>query len=129
MRTLLPAGWKRPSGYANGIAAKGRMVFVAGQIGWDQEGRFADGFAGQFGRALDNTLAVLAEAGAGPEHVARMTWYVLSVEDYKAALPDIGRLYRARMGRHYPAMSVLEVKGLVEPDALIEIETTAVLPD
>jgi len=129
MRTLLPEGWKRPSGYANGISAKGRMVFVAGQIGWDREGRFADGFAGQFGQALDNTLAVLAEAGAGPEHVARMTWYVRGVEAYKAALPEIGRIYRERMGRHYPAMSVVEVSGLVESEALLEIETTAVLPE
>lgn len=129
MQTLLPKGWKRPSGYANGIAAKGRMVFVAGQIGWDSDGRFAEGFAGQFAQALDNTLAILAEADAGPEHVARMTWYVLGVEAYKAALPEIGRVYRERMGRHYPAMSVVEVSGLVESEALLEIETTAVLPE
>jgi len=127
MQTLLPPGWKRPSGYANGIAASGRLVFVAGQVGWDLQGQFADGFAGQFRQALENTLAILTQGGADPSDVARMTWYVVSIDDYKAALPDIGRIYRDLMGRHYPAMSVVEVSRLVESEALLEIETTAVI--
>ncbi len=126
---LLPAGWPRPKGYANGIAASGRMVFVAGQVGWDRQGRFPTDFAGQFHQTLENTLAILAEAGAGPEHVVRMTWYVTDLSAYRAALIDIGRIYRTLMGRHYPAMAVVEVTGLVEPEAMIEIETTAVVPN
>ncbi|GIX16734.1 MAG: enamine deaminase RidA [Rhodothalassiaceae bacterium] len=128
-QVLLPPGWERPQGYANGIAASGRLVFVAGQVGWDRAGRFAPDFAGQFRQTLENTLAVLAEAGAGPEHVVRMTWYVTDLAAYRAALPEIGRIYRALMGRNYPAMAVVEVSGLVEPEALLEIETTAVVPD
>lgn len=127
-QVLLPPGWPRPKGYANGIAASGRMVFVAGQVGWDQEGRFPSDFAGQFRQTLENTLAILAEAEAGPEHVVRMTWYVTDLTRYRAALPEIGRIYRELMGRHYPAMAVVEVRGLVEPEAMIEIETTAVIP-
>ena len=129
LETLLPEGWPKPRGYANGIAATGRQVFVAGQIGWDSEGRFAEGFAGQFGRTLDNILAVLAAAGGRPEQVARMTWYVLDIAEYKAALAEIGPIWRARFGRHYPAMAVVEVSGLVEAEARLEIEATAVIPD
>jgi len=128
MEILLPEGWKRPSGYSNGVAATGRMVFVAGQVGWDREGRFPAGFPEQFRRALENTLAVLAEAGAGPEHVVRMTWYILSVADYKSALGEVGAIYRELMGKRYPAMSVVAVSELVESEALLEIETTAVVP-
>ena len=127
-RVLLPEGWPRPKGYSNGIAAEGRMVFVAGQIGWDAEGRFPDGFAAQFRQTIDNTLAVLAEAGAGPEHMVRMTWYVVDKAEYLAALRDVGAVWRERIGPHYPAMAVVEVKGLIEDAARIEIETTAVLP-
>ena len=127
-RVLLPEGWPRPKGYSNGIAAEGRMVFVAGQIGWDAEGRFPDGFAAQFRQTLDNTLAVLAEARAGPEHIVRMTWYVVDKAEYLAALRDIGAVWRERMGPHYPAMAVVEVKGLIEDAARVEIETTAVIP-
>lgn len=129
MQVLLPAGWPRPKGYSNGIAASGRMVFVAGQIGWDTDGRFADSFTEQFRQTLANTLAVLAEAGAGPQHVVRMTWYVVSLEEYQKGLDAIGAVYRELMGRHYPAMAVLQVAGLVEPQARIEIETTAVIPE
>lgn len=129
LETLLPEGWPKPRGYANGIAATGRQVFVAGQIGWDSEGRFAEGFAGQFGRTLDNILAVLAAAGGRPEHVARMTWYVLDIAEYKAALAEIGPIWRDRFGRHYPAMAVVAVSGLVEAEARLEIEATAVIPD
>jgi enamine deaminase RidA (YjgF/YER057c/UK114 family) len=127
-RVLLPEGWPRPKGYSNGIEASGRLVFVAGQIGWDPEGRFPEGFAAQFRQTIDNTLAVLAEAGAGPEHIVRMTWYVVDKAEYLAALRDIGAVWRERMGPHYPAMAVVEVKGLIEDAARIEIETTAVIP-
>jgi enamine deaminase RidA (YjgF/YER057c/UK114 family) len=128
-RTLLPPGWERPKGYANGIAASGRMVFTAGVIGWDAEGRFpAEDIAGQFRQVMLNTLAILAEGGAGPEHVVRMTWYVTSRDEYVAALAEIGAAYRELMGPNYPAMAVVEVAALVEPRARIEIETTAMVP-
>ena len=127
-RVLLPEGWPRPKGYSNGVAATGELVFVAGQIGWDTEGRFPDGFAAQFRQTIDNTLAVLAEAGGGPEHIVRMTWYVVDKAEYLAALRDVGAVWRERIGPHYPAMAVVEVKGLIEDAARIEIETTAVLP-
>lgn len=127
-RVLLPEGWPRPKGYSNGIAAEGRMVFVAGQIGWDVDGAFPEGFADQFRQTLDNTLAVLAEAGAGPEHIVRMTWYVVDKAEYLAALRDIGAVWRELIGPHYPAMAVVEVKGLIEDAARVEIETTAVIP-
>lgn len=127
-RVLLPEGWPRPKGYSNGIAATGELVFVAGQIGWDQTGAFSDGFAAQFRQTIDNTLAVLAEAGAGPEHIVRMTWYIVDKAEYLAALRDVGAVWRERIGPHYPAMAVVEVKGLIEDAARIEIETTAVIP-
>lgn len=127
-RVLLPEGWPRPKGYSNGVEATGRMVFVAGQIGWDAEGAFPEGFAAQFRQTLDNTLAVLAEAGAGPEHIVRMTWYVVDKAEYLTSLRDIGAVWRERIGPHYPAMAVVEVKGLIEDAARIEIETTAVVP-
>lgn len=127
-RVLLPEGWPRPKGYSNGVAAEGRMVFVAGQIGWDVDGAFPEGFADQFRQTLDNTLAVLAEGGAGPEHIVRMTWYVVDKAEYLAALRDIGAVWRELIGPHYPAMAVVEVKGLIEDAARVEIETTAVLP-
>jgi len=127
-RVLLPEGWPRPKGYSNGIEASGRMVFVAGQIGWDAEGRFPEGFAAQFRQTIDNTLAVLAEAGAGPEHIVRMTWYVVDKAEYLSALRDIGAVWRERIGLHYPAMAVVEVRGLIEDAARLEIETTAVVP-
>lgn len=129
MKTLLPEGWPRPKGYANGVEAEGRLVFVAGQIGWTPDGKFeARDFAGQFAQTLDNTLAVLREAGADPEHVARMTWYITNKRAYLAAAAEIGAIWREKMGRNYPAMAVVEVKALIEDAALIEIETTAVVP-
>ena len=128
-RVLLPDGWPRPKGYSNGVEAAGRMVFVAGQIGWTPEGAFVEtGFAGQFRQTLENTLSVLAEAGAGPEHIVRMTWYVVDKREYLASLRDIGAVWRTLIGPHYPAMAVVEVKGLIEDAARIEIETTAVIP-
>lgn len=129
MRTLLPEGWPRPKGYANGIEAEGRIVFVAGQIGWTPEGKFeATTLPAQFAQTLDNTLAVLREANAGPEHVARMTWYITDKRTYLASLAEIGVIWREKMGKNYPAMAVVEVKALIEDAALIEIETTAVVP-
>ncbi len=129
MRTLLPEGWPRPKGYANGIEAEGRIVFVAGQIGWTPDGRFeVTTLPAQFAQTLDNTLAVLREANAGPEHVARMTWYITDKRAYLASLAEIGAIWREKMGKNYPAMAVVEVKALIEDAALIEIETTAVVP-
>jgi enamine deaminase RidA (YjgF/YER057c/UK114 family) len=129
MRTLQPPGWPRPRGYANGVAAEGRLVFVAGQIAWDETGAFpAEDMAGQVRQALRNVVAVLAEAGAGPEHVARMTWYVTDREAYLADPTGIGQAYRDVMGRHYPAMAVVVVSALLERSAKVEIEATAVVP-
>jgi len=129
VRALLPPGWPRPSGFSNGIAAEGRMVFTAGIIGWDEKGRIvAPDLAGQLRQILLNTLAILAEDGAGPEHVVRMTWYVVDVDEYRLGLAAIGAAYKEVMGRNFPAMAVVEVGALVEPGARIEIETTAVVP-
>ncbi|MCH7796792.1 MAG: RidA family protein [Proteobacteria bacterium] len=128
MRVLHPEGWPRPRGYANGIAAEGRLVFVAGQIGWDESQVFrSDDLVEQVRQALKNTLAVLAEAGAGPEQVVRMTWYITDKRDYLDRSKEIGAVYRALMGRHYPAMAMVEVSALMEDRAKVEIETTAVL--
>ncbi|HZW54415.1 MAG TPA: RidA family protein [Candidatus Elarobacter sp.] len=129
MTILQPPGWPRPKGYSCGVRASGTIVFVSGQIGWDQHGRFtAHDIAGQVGQALRNVVAVLAEAGARPEHVARMTWFVTDKREYAAAAREIGAAYREVMGRHFPAMSVVEVSALLEDEAKVEIEATAVLP-
>ena len=129
MRTLLPHGWPRPKGYSNGIVADGQIVFVAGQIGWTPDGKFEEtNITGQFRQTLDNTLAVLREAGASPEHVARMTWFITDKSAYLASLAEIGAIWREKMGRRYPTMAVVEVKALIEDAALIEIETTAIIP-
>ena len=127
MKHLLPEGWPRPSGYSNGILAEGRQVFVAGMVGWDEQGVFPETIDGQLEQTLRNTIAVLAEAGAGPEHIVRMTWYVTDLDAYRNNLSGIGRAWREVMGRNYPAMAVVGVSGLVEPAAMIEIESTAVL--
>ena len=127
---LQPQGWPRPKGYANGVLAQGRQIFVAGQIGWDSAGRFAGpGLAPQVQQALQNILAVLAEANGKPEHIVRLTWYVTSRTEYHAELPAIGAAYRAVMGKHFPSMSVVQVVALMEAQAKVEIEATAVLPD
>jgi len=129
MRALLPPGWPRPKGYANAVSAIGRLIFTAGIIGWDEEERLvAPDLPGQFRQILLNTLAILAEDGAGPQHVVRMTWYVVDIEEYRSGLAEIGAIYQAIMGRNFPAMAVVEVGRLVEPAARIEIETTAVVP-
>ncbi len=130
MKSLLPPGWPRPKGYSNGISARGRLILTAGVIGWDaEEALVSSDLVDQFRQVLLNTLAILAEDGAGPEHVVRMTWYVADRDDYVANLPRIGAVYRELMGRNYPTMAVVQVAGLVEPGALIEIETTAVVPE
>ena len=126
---LQPAGWPRPKGFANGILARGEMVFVGGMIGQDAQGRFAQGFVAQMKLALENIAAVLKEAGASPQHIVRLTWYVRDMDEYLADLPALGTAYRAVMGRHFPAMAVVEVNRLVEPLARLEIEATAVLPE
>ena len=130
MRTLLPPGWPRPKGYANGVSAQGRLIFTAGVIGWDETERIVAGdLPGQFRQVLRNTLAILAEEGAGPEHVVRMTWYVVDLDEYRSGLAEIGAIYKELMGRNFPAMAVVQVAGLVEPAARIEIETTAMVPE
>jgi enamine deaminase RidA (YjgF/YER057c/UK114 family) len=129
MRTLLPSGWPRPSGFSNGISAEGRMIFTAGIIGWDERGTIvAPDLAGQLRQILLNTLAILAEDGAGAEHVVRMTWYVVDIDEYRLGLAEIGAAYKEVMGRNFPAMAVVGVESLVEPGARIEIETIAVVP-
>ena len=130
MKVLQPPGWPRPKGYSNGISAKGRMIFTAGIVGWDEHETFPHyTLHGQFAQALRNTLAILAEDGAGPEHVVRMTCYVIDRHDYVHSRDEIGAAWREIMGKNYPAMALVEVKGLVESAALVEIETTAVVPE
>jgi enamine deaminase RidA (YjgF/YER057c/UK114 family) len=127
-QTLQPPGWPRPKGYANGIAATpGRMVFTGGVVGWDASERFADGLVAQAAQAFANIVAVLAEAGARPEHLVRLTWYVTSRADYLANGAAIGAAYRAAFGKVFPAMAVVEVSALIEAAAVIEIEATAVI--
>jgi len=127
---LQPPDWPRPKGYANGVAASGVQVHVSGMVGWDAEGQFqTDDFVGQARQALANILAVLAEAGAGPQHIVRMTWYVLDKREYLDAGAALGAAYRDLIGRHYPAMSAVQVAGLMEDRARVEIEVTAVIPD
>jgi enamine deaminase RidA (YjgF/YER057c/UK114 family) len=129
MQILQPPGWARARGFSNGIAAQGRLVFIAGQVGWTGEGKWqARDFAGQFRQALENIIAVLKEADGKPEHIVRLTWYVLDKQEYLAALKAVGQAYRELMGRHYPTMAVVQVSGLVEPEARLEIEATAVVP-
>ena len=125
---LQPSGWPVPKGYANGMAAEGRIVVTGGVIGWDAEERLADGFVAQVHQALSNIAAILAEAGARPEHLVRLTWYVVDMDEYLANLKELGKAYRAIFGAHYPAMALLQVVRLVEKAARVEIEATAVIP-
>jgi enamine deaminase RidA (YjgF/YER057c/UK114 family) len=130
MQFLQPPGWPRPKGYACGVAASGRQVHVSGMVGWDAAGVFhSDDFVAQARQALENIVTVLREAGAGPQHIVRMTWYVLDKREYLDAGAALGAAYRAVIGRHYPAMSALQVAGLMEERARVEIEVTAVVPD
>jgi len=129
MQILQPPGWARPKGYSNGVAASGRLVCVSGMIGWDADGVFqSDDFVAQTRQALVNVMAVLAEASAGPEHIVRMTWYVVDRDTYLAAQREIGEVYREVVGRHFPAMTAVAVVALMEDRALVEIEVTAVVP-
>lgn len=129
-KILQPEGWAKPLGYANGVEARGRMVFTGGQVGWTGQGVWeALDLPGQVRQTLQNIVDVLATAGAGPEHVTTMTWYLIDRKDYMARIKEIGAAYRATMGRHYPAMAVVQVSGLIEDAALVEIQATAVVPD
>jgi len=129
LSVLQPPGWARPRGYSNGIVAHGRMVFVAGQIGWDENCRLVSGdFAEQTKQALRNVVAVLKQAGAGPEHIARMTWYITDKREYLAASKAVGQAYREIIGAHYPVMTAVQVSALIEDAAKVEIEVTAVIP-
>ena len=128
-RTLLPQGWPRPQGYANGMTAKGRVVVTGGVVGWDVMGNFPETFAGQARQTFSNIMKILAEGGAGPEHLVRLTWYVTDLGEYRASQKELGRAYRETIGTYYPAMAVLPVAGLVEKAAKIEIEATAVIPE
>ncbi|MBA3527681.1 MAG: RidA family protein [Sphingomonas sp.] len=130
MKALQPPGWPRPKGYANGVSASGRLIVTAGVVGWDEQERFvSDTLAGQFAQVLRNIVAILAEDGAGPEHIVRMTAYVTDIDAYRASLPGIGAAWKEIIGRNYPAMALVAVTSLVEPRALVEIEATAVVPD
>ena len=130
MKFLQPPNWPRPKGYANGVAARGTLVFLSGVVGWNVQGQFADNdFVAQVRQALLNIVEILKQAEAKPEHIARMTWYVLDKSEYLSAAAEVGMVYREIIGRHYPAMTVVEVSGLVEASARVEIEVTAVVPD
>ena len=129
MEILQPAGWPRPKGYSNGIIAEGRVIFLAGQVGWNEdEVVVSDNFTEQVEQALKNIVAILAEAGAGPQNVTRMTWFVTDKQQYLDQAREVGEAYRRVMGRHFPVMSLIEIKGLIEEGAKVEIEATAVLP-
>ncbi len=127
LTALQPPGWPAPRGYANGLMGSGRVVLVGGQIGWDADGRFAPDFVGQVRQALENILAVVKEAGGGAEHIGRLTWYVTDMAEYRANLGALSPAYRAVMGRHFPAMALMQVVALVEPEAKVEIEATAII--
>jgi len=130
MKILQPPGWARAKGFSNGISCSGKLVFIAGQVGWSGQGVWeARDFAGQFRQAIKNIISVLHEAGGKPEHIVRLTWYVLDKQEYLGALKDVGAAYRELMGRHYPTMAVVQVGGLVEDEARLEIEATAVIPE
>jgi enamine deaminase RidA (YjgF/YER057c/UK114 family) len=127
---LQPPGWAVPKGYSNGVVASGRQVYLAGQIGWNESQQLvSSAFAGQFRQALQNIVTLLAQAGGRPEHLVRLTWFVTNLDEYRAEVKDIGAAYRDVIGRHYPPMSVVQVAGLVEHGAKVEIEATAVVPE
>jgi len=129
MKILQPPGWAKPRGFSNGIACTGKLVFIAGQVGWTGDGKWqARDFAGQFRQTLKNIIEVLREANAKPEHIVRLTWYVLDKKEYLDSLGQVGLAYRELMGRHYPTMAVVQVSGLIEDQARLEIEATAVIP-
>jgi enamine deaminase RidA (YjgF/YER057c/UK114 family) len=130
MKVLQPPGWPQPKGYSNGISARGRMIFTAGVVGWDDSETFvSETLPGQFAQTLQNIVAILAEDGAGPEHIVRMSCYVVDIDAYRGSLQQVGEAWKQIIGRHYPAMALVEVRALVEPEALVEIEATAVVPE
>ena len=130
MQILQPPGWARAKGFSNGIATRGRLVFIAGQVGWTGQGEWKErSFSGQFRQALQNILDVLREAQGRPEHIVRLTWYVLDKREYLGSLKEVGAAYRELMGRHFPTMAVVQVSGLMEEEARLEIEATAVVPE
>jgi enamine deaminase RidA (YjgF/YER057c/UK114 family) len=129
LTALHPAGWPAPRGYSNGMMGRGRVVLVGGQVGWDSAGHFPAGLVAQTRQALLNILAVLREAGGGAEHIGRLTWYVVDMDEYRASLKDLGPAYREVMGRNFPAMALVQVVSLVEREARVEIEATAIIPD
>jgi enamine deaminase RidA (YjgF/YER057c/UK114 family) len=130
MQVLQPPDWARAKGFSNGIATTGKLVFIAGQVGWTGQGEWKEkSFAGQFRQTIQNILDVLAQAKGKPEHIVRLTWYVLDRDEYLASLKEVGAAYRELMGKHYPAMAVVQVSGLVERNARLEIEATAVVPE
>lgn len=129
LTVLQPPTWKRPRGYSNGMMARGTVVVTGGVIGWDEEERIAEGFLAQIEQTLRNIVAILAEAGAGPQHIARLTWYVCDMDAYREAIVNLGPIYREIIGKNFPAMAVVGVSSLVEPEALVEIEATAIIPD
>jgi len=129
MKIIHPEGWPRPKGYSNAILTEGRMIFIAGQVGWNQNEKFESlDFVDQTRQALSNILTILRQAGAGAEHIVRMTWFVADANEYNDRLKEVGQVYRDVIGSHYPAMSMLQVAGFVENGACVEIETTAVIP-
>ena len=128
LQVLQPSGWPQPKGYANGMMAEGRLVVTGGVVGWDIAGRFADGFVAQVRQTLENIVAILAEGGARPDHLVRLTWYVVDMDEYTANLKALGKAYREVVGTHYPSMALVQVVRLVEPSARVEIEATAVVP-
>ncbi|KJC38782.1 RidA family protein [Bradyrhizobium sp. LTSP857] len=128
LQVLQPSGWPQPKGYANGIMAEGRLVVTGGVVGWDVAGRFGDGFVAQVRQTLENIVAILAEGGARPDHLVRLTWYVVDMDEYITNLKALGKAYREVLGTHYPSMALVQVVRLVEPSARVEIEATAVVP-
>ena len=128
LQVLQPSGWPQPKGYANGVMAEGRLVVTGGVVGWDVAGRFADGFVAQVRQTLENILVILAEGGARPDHLVRLTWYVVDMDEYVSNLKALGKVYREVVGAHYPSMALVQVVRLVEPLARVEIEATAVVP-
>ena len=128
LQVLQPSGWPQPKGYANGIMAEGRLVVTGGVVGWDVRGRFADGFVAQVRQTLENIVAILAEGGALPDHLVRLTWYVVDMDEYVTNLKALGKAYREVIGAHYPSMALVQVVRLVEPSSRVEIEATAVVP-
>jgi len=129
MKFLLPEGWEQPKGYSQAVMAEGKQIFISGQIGWDETSTFqTDDFAEQAGQALRNIVSILAAANAGAEHITRLTWFITDKQEYLASLKSLGQKYREEVGRHFPAMSVVEVKSLMEDRAKVEIEATAVIP-